>query len=259
LHQRKPILILALLCLLIHLQPIVISAPTYVEVYPDIAFIPNNKGAVLFDSKAYFDVFTFESGYAYFTNFRFPSEYTWGNIGFNCEPGSANMTIVSTLQRKITYTVNAPNRVTSVTKVKTDYSYAPYQVDGADDFQFNNGILRVEIKHSSPETVIAYWSSSAPVSTGLLDGFKEDFIGSLIAEYTNTLGPVFWVFITLIFMVPLVNRIGVFPVVIIAGMWWATFLYILPAYALNMGMAIVLLAGASVLVVLFFTRRRQYA
>jgi len=34
--------------------------------------------------------------------------------------------------------------------------------------------------------------------------------------------------------------------VIIAGMWWATFLYILPAYALNMGMAIVVLAGMSV-------------
>jgi len=96
------------------------------------------------------------------------------------------------------------------------------------------------------------------VSDLLEDFMTKDFIGNLINMYTNTLGPVFWVFISLIFLVPLVNRIGVFPVVIIAGMWWATFLYVLPAYALNMGMAIVVLAGMSVLVVLFFTRRRSY-
>jgi len=240
-------------------QPIVLSGSNYWNVFPGWRAKQNNGGAVSFNSEAYFDDFTFLSGYAYFTNFRFPSGYVWGNIGFKCNPSTANMTIVSSPSRnKITYTVSAPDYVTSVTKILTDHTYAPYKVDGADDFLFNNGILFVEIKHKSPTTVVAYWSSSPPIISGLLDGFESDFIGSLIAEYTNTLGPVFWVFVTLIFMVPLVNRIGVFPVVIIAGMWWATFLYILPAYALNMGMAIVVLAGMSVLVVLFFTRRRQY-
>jgi len=72
------------------------------------------------------------------------------------------------------------------------------------------------------------------------------------------MGPIFWVFVTLAFMLPLVNRLGIMPVMIIAGMWWSTFLYILPAVALNIGMAIMALAGMSILVVLFFARRRQY-
>jgi len=245
---------------MIRFQPIVLSGSDYWNVFPGWNFNQNNGGKVSFNSEAYFDDFNFDSnGYVYFTNFRFPIGYVWENIGFKCNPSTANMTIVSIPSRnKIIYTVSAPDYVTSVTKILTDHTYAPYKVDGADDFLFNNGILFVEIKHRSPATVVAYWSSSPPIISGLLDGFESDFIGSIIAEYTNALGPVFWVFVTLIFMVPLVNRIGVFPVVIIAGMWWATFLYILPAYALNMGMAIVVLAGMSVLVVLFFTRRRQY-
>jgi len=46
----------------------------------------------------------------------------------------------------------------------------------------------------------------------LLDDFLEsDFIGSLINMYTDNLGPVFWVFISLIFLVPLVIALGYFP------------------------------------------------
>lgn len=92
----------------------------------------------------------------------------------------------------------------------------------------------------------------------LMDAIYQDLIGGLIAEYTNTMGPIFWVFVTLAFIMPLVNRIGILPVSIIVGMWWGTFLYVLPAVALNIGMAIMALAGMSILVVLFFARRRQY-
>jgi len=92
----------------------------------------------------------------------------------------------------------------------------------------------------------------------LLDAIYQDLLGGLIAEYTDTMGPIFWVFVTLAFTLPLVNRIGILPVAIIIGMWWGTLLYILPAVALNIGMAIMALAGMSILVVLFFARRRQY-
>ena len=92
----------------------------------------------------------------------------------------------------------------------------------------------------------------------LLDDIMSDLMGGIIGVYTDTLGPIFWVFGALILLLPLQNRIGIMPIIIICGMIWGTLIYVLPATGLNVIYAIMYLAGASALVILFFSRRRQY-
>ena len=91
-----------------------------------------------------------------------------------------------------------------------------------------------------------------------LDALETNFITAIITEYTNLMGPIFWVFVSLILMLPLQNRIGLLPIALIALQIWGVFVYVLPSGALNVGMAIIILAGSSMLTILLFARRRQY-
>lgn len=92
----------------------------------------------------------------------------------------------------------------------------------------------------------------------LLDALEDNFVTGLITEYTDTMGPVFWVIVSLIFMLPLRNRIGTIPIALIALQIWGMLFYVLPSGALNIGMAIIILAGSTMLTMLLFARRRQY-
>lgn len=92
----------------------------------------------------------------------------------------------------------------------------------------------------------------------MLESLSSDLIGGIIGEYTNLIGPVFGLFIVIALMLPLVNRIGIEPVVILSLMFWFTFFLVLPAVALNVGIIIIILTGASILTILFFARRKQF-
>jgi len=92
----------------------------------------------------------------------------------------------------------------------------------------------------------------------LLDSLETNFITGIITEYTDLMGPVFWVVVSLILMLPLQNRIGLLPIALIALQIWGMLVFVLPAGALNVGMAIIILAGSSMLTILLFARRRQY-
>lgn len=92
----------------------------------------------------------------------------------------------------------------------------------------------------------------------LLDAIQINFVTGLIAIYTDLIGNAFYVFITLIALLPLQNRLGILPVVVISLILWVDLALIIPAAGLQIGMAIIILGGAGILTMLFFARRKQY-
>jgi len=118
-------------------------------------------------------------------------------------------------------------------------------------------------QHDSPTDVVIAWSESHDLieidyGGGLLEGITEDLTGSIVGIYTDVMGNVFWAFLTMIFMAPLYNRIGILPIGLMGLFSWFTLVVVVPATGLNILYAILLIVGAGTLVVLFFSRRRQY-
>lgn len=257
LDRRQSVVLLSLLCLAIAFQPIVLTASNYWEVYPGWSFKPSNSyGDISFNSIAYFDGCYFQDDYVYFENLRFPTGYVWNYVAFRCT-NNANMTISKLNRYDVRVLVDAPNGITSNSRILFPDNRQLRDVGGATAWSQTNNLVVFSVDHTSPQEVVMIWRESA-VGSDLLGKLSSDLIGGIIGEYTALIGPVWGLFIVLGLFLPLVNRIGPESVIILSIMFWGTFFLILPATALNVGIVIIILVGASILTVLFFARRRQY-
>ena len=92
----------------------------------------------------------------------------------------------------------------------------------------------------------------------LLDDLATDFMGGFIGIYTDLLGNVAWLLGLIGLLIPLQNRLGTTPTVILGIMIWGSFSMLLPQEALNVAKIIITLSGGVMIAVLFMSRRRMY-
>lgn len=94
---------------------------------------------------------------------------------------------------------------------------------------------------------------------GVLDSLASgDFIGALLAIYTDVLGPTFGVLVSFAVVLPLASRLGWATPILAVLVFWGVFYSTLPAEALNIGSGIMILAMGAILMIVFLARRRQY-
>jgi len=91
-----------------------------------------------------------------------------------------------------------------------------------------------------------------------LDDLSTDLMGGFVGIYTDLLGNVAWLLGLIGLLLPLQNRLGTTPTVIIGIMVWGTFSMLLPQEALNMAKIIITLTGGIAIAVMFVARRRVY-
>lgn len=91
----------------------------------------------------------------------------------------------------------------------------------------------------------------------LLSELNTNPIGALMSPITGLIGNWTAVIVTVILLIPSINRVGPEPVIIMSILSWVVFVQLLPAGALNLLMAIMVTGGAGILTVLFFSRRRN--
>lgn len=97
------------------------------------------------------------------------------------------------------------------------------------------------------------------IAASILDSLETNFITGIIDTWITVMGPAFWVIVGLIIVIPMYNRLGIMPVaVIILSGVWIVFSQVLPGEALNVVMGIIIFAGASMITIVFFARRRPF-
>lgn len=85
----------------------------------------------------------------------------WTFDSYQFQVQNANLTINKFFEdRQLIFTVNASTGVNSTTRVYIPGKSAPEEVDGATSWTFDweTGILTVNVQHSSPEEITATWS-----------------------------------------------------------------------------------------------------
>ena len=229
-------------------------AAAYIHVGDGVYFVGNSSGGTInFGSDIRCKSINC-SDIVYFDNFNDGNGVY--DIGFSSDTANANMTIDYVKEYYIKIKVKAPTGNAS-TRVKVPYHEQPVSIVGAADWTYGSEIVNITTVHASDVDLVLKFMDVAANPTPLT-GLTTDLSGSIIGIYTGVVGSVFWAFITLYLFLPHVNRVGVIPSVILGLLVWGTFTQVLPAAAQNIGIAISLLAGASLLVVMFFARRRQY-
>jgi len=230
------------------------SVAAYIQVGDGVHFVGNSSGGYIrLDADIRCSSINV-SDLVYFEN------YDDGNgvysVGFSSDTANANITVKYVKKWNIRYIVNAPTG-TAYTRVQLPYHEEPVSVVGADDWSYTSEIATLTTTHSSNVEVVLKFLDVEANPTPLTE-LTTDFSGGVVSIYTSVVGPVFWAFIAIYLYLPHVNRVGVIPSVILGLITWGTFAKVLPAVAQNLGIAISLLAGAALLVVMFFARRRQY-
>jgi len=174
LDRKTSISILALFCLIISFQPITLSETSYWVVYPGWKFIPTDKGAVSFNSKAYFNGIQFQNGYALFSSLRFPGGYSWSSIGFQCS-NNGNITILKTDEKEIQYIVNAPFGQTSTTRLRLSHLVKPSSVTGAFSWGHSGNIVTIRVLHLSPANITIEWEDYSFSAQKIFESSQEGF------------------------------------------------------------------------------------
>lgn len=160
--RKSSVSIMMLVCLILYFQPIVISGPTYWEVYPGWKFQQSTSyGPIMFNSVAYFNGLTFQDGYARFGGLRFPGGYTWGMISFTVS-SNANMTIKKAELYELQFTVDAPTGNQSVSKVKLASARKVQSVTGATSWSQSSSVITINVLHGSPADIIITWPQIIP-------------------------------------------------------------------------------------------------
>ena len=261
-------LCLLLVCLFISVQPMVMSGSTYWDVSTHWSFYSgtgSNSGPVSFASAATFGTRQITSGTVRFTDLSIAGGSSWGHIGFHA-PLGATMQVSSLTSNIVSCTID-PGVGTKTWKVYVGTKGTPVTVTGADSWGYSVVDQTVSLYCDNAASVELSWVSPIinPIvfeppaaATGLLDAIQTNFVGGVIAHYIGLIGSSFWVFIALIALLPLYNRIGIIPIIAIVLIVWADLMFIIPAAGLQIGMAIIILGGAAILTMLFFARRRQY-
>jgi len=234
-----------------------VASDGYLTINPGVKYRKSNSyGPISFNSTVYASDVYFLDNYTYFDNVFFPTSYVWSYLAFRCT-NNANMTVKRLNRYDVKVLIDASNGITSTSRILFPDTRTVRDVEGVTAWSQTDNLVVLSIDHTSPQEVTLTWRESA-VGSDLLGKLSSDLIGGIIGEYTSLIGPVWGLFIVLGLFLPLVNRIGPESVIILSIMFWGTFFVILPATALNVGIVIIILVGASILTVLFFARRRQY-
>lgn len=264
--RRTPILVLMGLCLLVALQPIALTASNYITITPNVYFKESlTYGEMEFDANARTTQISFNDGFTYFSNLRYVSAstgYAYSSIGFRIT-NNGNITVTEIEEDTLGLTLNANTGENTVTKLWLPSTRIPNTVSGVDSWTMWINTLTLFHEHDSPTDVLVAWSETHDLigveyEGDLLDALTGDLTGGIVGIYTDVMGNVFWAFLVMIFMAPLYNRIGILPIGLMGLFSWFTLVVVVPAVGLNIMYAILLIVGAGTLVVLFFSRRRQY-
>lgn len=179
-NRKSGTLILSLICVLISLQPIIYTAPSYLTInygyfQDSIAYGPLSFTPSMLTSQVYFN-----NGYSYFTNLRESVEtYIWPLLGMKCTP-NGNITLTSLSRNEIILEVNGPTGNTTTVKSHLSGRSMPENVTGVDAWSYNetNNTLTFYVTHSSPATVTISFTASTEVT--ISNDFNIAFLGFMV-------------------------------------------------------------------------------
>lgn len=153
--RKFPILLLAVACLIISLQPMALSANTYWTVAPVFRFYATDSGgSVRFVQYVRMYGWYWSGGLVRFQQLNM-GEYVYSELGFSCS-SPASIVVQSANKNEIQYIVTAAAGITSTTQVSVPVGFTVFDVDNADGWGFSAGIVTVTVAHTSPRKIILY-------------------------------------------------------------------------------------------------------
>jgi hypothetical protein len=196
-----------------------------------------------------------------FTEYSYTGGSVWDYLGFGVNKNTAVMNLTALTDSLMVLTCNASENTEF--EVWLPYMAPPNNVTGVASWDYSAPTLSYSLSADSEITIT--WSASQ-IQGGTLTGWffadtvESDFIGGFVGSATNAIGSLFWAFIGIILVIPVAIRVGAIPAAIIGLMiiLGGVFTNVLPAPAYNLAIAIIMLAIASIIAVLLFSRRRQY-
>lgn len=153
--RKTWVLILFLACVIISFQPLSLSAPNYVTIYPGVFFRgSSSQGPIHFDSVVRSAQIRFLNSYIYFSNFRFQDgDYVWPSLGFQCSDNS-NVTVTKADRTSVQYTVNNLTASTTTQNIVFPANWdRPTSVSGAWNWGYSGRTLSITALSGSPKNI----------------------------------------------------------------------------------------------------------
>jgi len=264
-RRKLHILLLLAFSLVISFQPMGITGTSYYDISPSWSFYSgtgSNSGAINFSDSVIATQIQTGSSLVTFSNLNMGD--TWTTLGFHApQGGTMEVTSISTDEIKADIDPGAGLKTWNVYVASKG---VPVTVTGASSWSYSDPSKIVIINSDALASVTLSWTAiispvvdyDPPAGTDFLDAIETNFVTGIISQYTGLIGPSFWAIIGLIALLPLQNRVGLLPLVAMVLLIWVDLQYIIPAAGLQIGMAVLILGGASALTMVFFARRRQY-
>jgi hypothetical protein len=193
-----------------------------------------------------------------FTNFNMGS--LWSGIGFSC-PNSGTLEVESVGVETATLNASIIGAPPLTFQMYVGTMGQPTNVSGVSSWSFGAGTVTMNIASST--LVYLSWAEADPadiivVGDELLSQYltQNDWIGFILAIYTDVLGPGFYV---LLYLVPTVGtfiRAGPGVALIVLMLGYSVFVTALPSIALNLTVVALTLSGGLLLAWLFLSRRQ---
>ena len=219
---------------------------------------PSSYGPIIFQSQFIATNFNWVSNQIRFTDFNMGS--LWPNIGFSC-PSNGELEVETVEDNNVVLNATVNIAPPLSFQMYVGSKGKPTNVSGVDSWSFGSGVVTMNML--ATDRIYLSWVETDPgdiiiIGDNLLIQYLEqnDWIGFIIANYINVLGPGFYV---LLYLVPTVGtfiRVGPGSALIVLMLGYSVFVTALPSMALNLTVIALTLSGGLLLAWLFLSKRQ---